>query len=133
MIEVSAVCLFDDLGRVLTVRKRHTCGWMLVGGKPEDGETAKDCVIREVAEELGVTLDPDALSRLGDFRSTAVNEHVPLVAHVFVSQQRVTPSPHAEIAELRWVDPADPGPDQAPLNTDLVFPLVTRARTQTTL
>lgn len=35
MIEVSAVCLFDDSGRVLTVRKRGTSGWMLVGGKPE--------------------------------------------------------------------------------------------------
>lgn len=133
VIEVSAVCLFDEDGRVLTVRKRHTSGWMLVGGKPETGETDRDCVIREVEEELGVALDPAALTKLGDFHSTAVNEGVPLTAHVFVSTQRVTPSPRAEIAELRWVDPADPGPDQAPLNIDLVFPLLGAAGDQTTL
>ncbi len=125
MIEVSAVCLFDDDHRVLTVRKHGTRGWMLVGGKPKSGETPLDCVVREVGEELGVDLDPGCLTQLGTFKSTAVNEGVPLLAHVFVSGQRITPRVRAEIAEMRWVDPTDPGPGQAPLNTDLVFPLLT--------
>ena len=127
MIEVSAVCLFDDSGRVLTVRKRGTSGWMLVGGKPEVGETPRQCAIRGVAEELGVGLDAARLRDLGTFRSIAVNEGVPLTAHVFISDERVSPSVHAELAALRWVNPADPGDGQAPLNTDLVFPLLVSA------
>lgn len=128
MIEVSAVCLFDEAGRVLTVRKRGTSKWMLVGGKPEPGETARECALREVAEELGVVLDGTRLRELDTFASTAANEGVPLTAHVFCSDQRVEPRVCAELEELRWVDPAEPGPDQAPLNTDLVFPLLAAGR-----
>lgn len=101
---------------------------MLVGGKPEPGETPRDCALREVEEELGVSLDGTRLRELGTFTSTAANEGVPLMAHVFRSDQRVEPQVCAELEELRWVDPADPGPDQAPLNTDLVFPLLVAGR-----
>ncbi|MDO4784674.1 MAG: NUDIX domain-containing protein [Propionibacteriaceae bacterium] len=127
-IEVSAVCLFDESGRVLTVRKRGTTKWMLVGGKPEPGETARQCALREVAEELGILLDGSLLRGLGTFTTTAANEGVPLTAHVFRTGQRVEPRVCAELEELRWVDPGDPGADQAPLNTDLVFPLLVAER-----
>lgn len=126
VIEVSAVCLFDEIGRVLTVRKRGTRKWMLVGGKPEPGETERDCAIREVHEELGVRLDASRLRELGTFRSIAANEGGQLIAHVFVSDERVLPHIQAELVGLRWVDPAEPGDDQAPLNTELVFPLISR-------
>ena len=39
-IIVSAVCVFDAAGRLLTVRKRGTDKFMHPGGKPEPGETA---------------------------------------------------------------------------------------------
>ena len=97
---------------------------MLVGGKPEAGETPRQCAVREVSEELGVGLNADRLRDLGTFHSIAVNEGVPLTAHVFISDERVSPSVQAELAALRWVDPADPGDGQAPLNIDLVFPLL---------
>lgn len=128
MIEVAAVCLFNTAGRVLTVRKKGTYKWMLVGGKPEAGESAQDCAVREVAEELGVQLDRSRLSSLGTFHTTAANEGVPLTAHVFVSDEHIHPCVQAELEELRWVDPASPGPDQAPLNTDLVFPLLSQGQ-----
>lgn len=124
VIEVSAVCLFDERGRVLTVRKHGTIGWMHVGGKPELGETPIQCLLREVREELMIDLNPAMVEQLDTFHSTAVNEQVPLTAHVFVSHEREDQHIHAEIAALQWVDPADPGENQAPLNTDLVFPLL---------
>ncbi|HEX9086427.1 MAG TPA: NUDIX domain-containing protein, partial [Arthrobacter sp.] len=40
LIIVSAVCVFDEAGRLLTVRKRGTDKFMHPGGKPEAGETA---------------------------------------------------------------------------------------------
>lgn len=128
MIEVAAVVLRDGGGRVLTVRKAGTTKWMLPGGKPEAGETPLDTAMREIAEELGVALDPGRLRPLGRFETIAANEGVPLVAHVFVTDQRVEPHVRAELEGLRWVDPTSPGHDQAPLNTDLVFPLVGSTR-----
>lgn len=32
--------------------------WSLLGGMLEEGETPKECVIREIEEEIGVILDP---------------------------------------------------------------------------
>ena len=45
-------------------------------------------------------------------------------------EQLATLVPHAEIAELRWVNPAMSSPSdsalQAPLNTEQIFPLLAR-------
>nr|WP_231980606.1 NUDIX domain-containing protein [Tessaracoccus coleopterorum] len=49
------------------VRKRGTGMWMNPGGKPEPGESPERCGAREVAEELGLTLDPAELVPLGEY------------------------------------------------------------------
>lgn len=121
-IVVSAVTLRDADGRVLTVRKRGTRLFMQPGGKPEGGESAAACVVREVHEELGLDLDPDALDLVGVRRTDAANEAGrALVATVFdhphltgMRAPRVHPA--AEIDEVRWLDPREPLPgDLAPL------------------
>ena len=50
LIRVAAVVFRDAEGRVLTVRKRGTQKFMLVGGKLKPGETAEQAAEREVAE-----------------------------------------------------------------------------------
>lgn len=115
----------DASGRVLHVRKRGTSTLMLPGGKPEQGETPAQTAIREIAEELGVTLDPLLLRELGEFRAPAANEAgFDVIANVFehplVAGVRVL----AEIEQLEWVHPSDTRDDMAPLNTEVVFPLL---------
>ena len=41
----------------LMVRNRHR-GWEFAGGKLKPGETSKDAVVRECAEETGLTFIP---------------------------------------------------------------------------
>jgi 8-oxo-dGTP diphosphatase len=48
-------------GTLLLVEQRHTPGWALPGGLLRRGERPADGLIREVAEEVGVVLDPAAL------------------------------------------------------------------------
>lgn len=48
-------------GMLLLVEQRHTPGWALPGGLLRRGELPADGLIREVAEEVGVVLDPWAL------------------------------------------------------------------------
>lgn len=126
MITVSAIVFVREDGRVLTVRKRGTTRWMLPGGKPEAGERAIDTAVREVHEELGIEIAPEELELLGAFDSHAANEAGQgLRATVFTTRRVVDPVVQAEIDELRWVDPADRDPDQAPLNLEVVFPILT--------
>lgn len=128
---MSAICFERSDGAVLTVRKRGTSMWMLPGGKPEPGETAAACAAREVEEELGVRLAETDLALLGTFETRAANEAgFALVATVFRSRAAIAPSPRAEIAACRWIDPADGIDDvaEAPLNREIVFPLLVAER-----
>lgn len=54
--------LRDGDDRILLVRQRHTNGWSLPGGLLESGETPEAALVREVGEELTMTLDPGWLT-----------------------------------------------------------------------
>ena len=124
VLTVAAVCFRDPDGRVLTVRKRGTDAFMLPGGKLEPGESALHCAIREVAEELGVVLAADDLQPPTEWRGAAANEAATdIESTVFRTALRVDPAPAAEIAEARWIDPADHGDQRiAPMLELYLFP-----------
>ncbi len=128
-IVVSAVVLRDAQGRILTVRKAGTTRFMLPGGKPEPGETAAQAAIRECAEELGLMLEPGRLTTLGVFIADAANEPgLTLEGSVFEHPLRGEPRAAAEIAELRWLDPSQPLPNNlAPLLEHHVLPMLAAA------
>lgn len=74
-IRVSALVLLHPLEPLLLmVRKEGTTSFMLPGGKPETGESAEATIIREIHEELGLTLEAGRLSPLGTFAADAANE-----------------------------------------------------------
>jgi 8-oxo-dGTP pyrophosphatase MutT (NUDIX family) len=140
-IVVSAVCVFDDAGRLLTVRKRGTGMFMHPGGKPEPGETAVQAASRELAEEVGIIIAPRDLELMGVWIADAANEAATdIEATVFMAPGTWTARPSAEIAEIRWLDLAaleqdasdrgapgqDAGPpsDLAPLLTDHILPVL---------
>lgn len=129
VITVSAVVLRSDDGLVLTVRKRGTARFMLPGGKPEPGEDALAAAVRECREEIGIELTPDALEHVGTFRTAAANEPgFEVIGTVFAHPAPAGVAPAAEIAELRWLDPASrplPG-DLAPLLAEAVLPAISR-------
>lgn len=131
VITVSAICFEREDGAVLTVRKRGTDRWMLPGGKPESGEDAAECAVREVHEELGVVLGVGAIEPMGEFETRAANEAgFALRASVFRTRTSIEPVPLAEIEAVRWIDPAVGVHDEAeaPLNRELVFPLLLAER-----
>ncbi|MFF1540897.1 NUDIX domain-containing protein [Microbacterium sp. NPDC058269] len=125
-IHVSAAVIVDEAGRVLVVRKQGTSMFMQPGGKPEAGESAAQTLIRELDEELGLVLDESALRPLGTFVSAAANEpgHR-VVAEAFATS--VDPGAvtvQAELAELRWITPADVATlPLAPLSLEHLLPI----------
>ena len=121
-IVVAAVALVRD-GHVLTVRKRGTERFMLVGGKLEPGESARDAALRETWEEVGLRIEEATL--LGEFHSMAANEpdHT-LHSTVFWVESDAEPVASAEIAEVRWTPVRDHPDDLAPMLEHHVLPVI---------
>jgi 8-oxo-dGTP diphosphatase len=108
MLRVAAVAVVED-GRLLLVSKRAAPDvFYLPGGKPEAGESAEECVRREVREELGVDLA--SLEFDHTIHAPAALEGVPMAMDVFRAELVGTPSAAAEIAAIAWHRPGDPLP-----------------------
>ncbi|MBO9704189.1 NUDIX domain-containing protein [Arthrobacter sp. Y-9] len=129
-LTVSAVCVYDQEGRLLTVRKRGTEKFMHPGGKPEPGETAAQAASRELEEEVGITIPADDLQHLGTWDAAAANEADTVIkASVFTAPGVWEATPAAEIEAIRWLDLDREWPgDLAPLLTEHVLPALLEAR-----
>lgn len=135
VLDIAAVCFLregDDGLELLAVRKQGTGSWMQPGGKLDPGESARECAVREIAEELGAAVEADALEHLCDVEAPAANEPSTVVrASVFLAPPDSLPrdvAVQAELAEARWLplDRAVPGMRLAPLMTEHIMPHLRR-------
>lgn len=88
----------DEQGRILLVRHTYRNGWYLPGGGVENGQSALDAAVREMAEEGGVAASaPPVL--VGFYSNHAVhpNDHVAL--YRFDAWRPCPPLDNGEIAE----------------------------------
>ena len=113
VLYVVAVALVRGDGRICLQRrpaaKAHGGLWEFPGGKIEPGESPEIALVREIAEELGTTLEPHALipaSFAGD--GGAIAEGQPgLVILLYVCREW-TDEPHAiESEAVAWFEPAE--------------------------
>ena len=62
MIKVTCALIVKD-NKILATRRSHSMHlagkWEFPGGKIEEGETAEACIVREIQEELGITVRPE--------------------------------------------------------------------------
>ncbi len=128
VIRVSAVLITDDANRALMVRKHGTTAFMQPGGKPEPGESPAETAVRELAEELGLTVALEDLEPLGVHRTPAANEAgFDVVADCFALRltNTIAVVAAAEIAEARWLTLSDLATlTIAPLSTQALLPRV---------
>jgi len=108
LLPVVAVALTDAQGRVLIAQrpfdKEHAGLWEFPGGKIEPGESPEAALVRELREELGVTVVPEHLEPLTFSSAGRGTRHLLLLLYRCTAWQG---EPHAlDASAIRWVPPA---------------------------
>ncbi|WP_294904529.1 NUDIX hydrolase [Tatumella sp. UBA2305] len=127
VIRIAAAVITDKQQRMLLVRKKNTRYFMQPGGKIEPQESAQIAVIRELQEELGVSLEASQLKPMGEFTDIAANEPGYIVqATLFRHEQPLSEvAAAAEIEEVRWVSREEASTVLlAPLTKNIIIPRV---------
>jgi 8-oxo-dGTP diphosphatase len=93
-----AAAVLDERGRVLAVRRRDNHHWEPPGGVLELDETIQDGLVREVLEETGLLIEPEALT--GVYK----NMRRGIIALVFRCRPiEGKPQTTVEVSESRWM------------------------------
>jgi ADP-ribose pyrophosphatase YjhB (NUDIX family) len=61
LIPAASAVVVDDTGRILLIRRSDNALWSIPGGAMEVGERIADTVVREVREETGLEVVPEAI------------------------------------------------------------------------
>ncbi|WP_150125367.1 (deoxy)nucleoside triphosphate pyrophosphohydrolase [Sphingomonas sp. LM7] len=109
LLLVVAVALVDGEGRVLVQQrppgKPMADLWEFPGGKVEPGEVPEAALVRELGEELGIEVAPDALVPAAFASEGLGGRHLLLLLYVARQWAGVPEPRHA--SALQWVKPAE--------------------------
>lgn len=116
VIEVVCALIRQD-GKVLLARRADNGLWELPGGKVEEGESPREALTREIAEELAAKVE--VLEACGVVHEPRGQEVLSLSAY---HCRVLGPGPQAlEHLEIAWVEPQDlAGYDLAPADRRLL-------------
>ena len=109
IILVAAVALIDVDGRVLLAERpagKHLAGtWEFPGGKAQPGETPEAALIRELSEELAITVKPACLAPF-TFASHSYPQFHLLMPLYLCRRWDGTPQSH-EHSAIKWIRPRE--------------------------
>ncbi|MFF8309407.1 GNAT family N-acetyltransferase [Streptomyces lydicus] len=117
-------------GRLLSVRTRGNDTFYLPGGKYEPGETAREALSRELAEELGLVVPAEELREAFVIHDVAHGKggrrlHMTCFTG---GPQDIAPAPGREIAEYAWFDRREAYERCAPAHRQVVGRLIAQGR-----
>jgi len=113
---VVAAALADADGRVLLQRRaagRAMAGlWEFPGGKMDKGETPEAALARELAEELGIGVDPAAFAPVAFASAAVAGVHMILLLYL-CRTWRGEPRP-LDASALKWLRPGEMDANEMP-------------------
>jgi 8-oxo-dGTP diphosphatase len=131
LLLVAAAALIDSSGRVLiTQRPAHKqLGglWEFPGGKVELGEAPEQALVRELKEELDLTVEPDALDPFAFASHAYPDFHLLMPLYVATKFGGVIKLDPNSAQDAKWVQPAELREhDMPPADVVLVNRLIER-------
>ncbi|WP_392565757.1 NUDIX domain-containing protein [Utexia brackfieldae] len=127
VIRIAAVIITNPFHQILLVRKKGSTYFMQAGGKIEPAESALEAAIRELQEELILTVKPNQLRYLGQHTAPAANEpnHNVIADLFYMTTEQYPITAAAEIEEVQWVTIADAKKLKlAPLTLNTIIPII---------
>ncbi len=108
LIIKSAWILIKD-HQILSTRSKGKKVFYIPGGKPEQGESDEEALIREIKEELTVNLVTESIQFIETFEAQAHGHSKDTIVRMncFYAQYEGTLSPNSEIAEIAWLNYQD--------------------------
>lgn len=105
-LPAATLCHLVDEGATLLIHKKRGVGsgqWVGPGGKVEPGETPGECVVREVREEVGITVEDPEKVGVFVYRS----DDWDAVVHVFRATEYEGTPEETEEADPAWFPVGD--------------------------
>ena len=92
--------------KLLLAFSNNKKAFYLPGGKTDEGETTAAALLREISEELNITLDPGKVRFYMHITAPAFGEQKGIVMEqdCFLYDLQEQPRPAAEIGDLRYFD-----------------------------
>lgn len=108
IIDKIAWIRIDD-GAILSSRSRGKDVYYIPGGKREPGEGDIDTLVREIEEELAVTIVPDTAQHVGTFQAQAHGHRLGTVVRMicYTADYEGVLEASSEVEELVWLTYSD--------------------------
>lgn len=96
--------------RLLVERSEGKEAFISPGGTIEEGETAKQALVRELEEEFTIKTREEDFLEFGTFEADAAGrENTKVKMEVFIVKSwEGEPTPSMEVEEIRWIESANP-------------------------
>lgn len=104
-------------------KKRTKGNYIMPGGVPENKESYKECIKREIKEELGVKVNLSSLEFLGNFSDIAAGkENTTIEQDVYLGKLIGKPKPKGEIEKVVWFSKNDDWNLLSPIIRNKILP-----------
>ena len=96
-------------GKILSTKSKGKTTYYIPGGKRENGESDIQTLIREVAEELSVTITPNTAEYIGTFsaQSDGAKQGIQVIMTCYKAKYSGNLKANSEIEEIKWLNYSD--------------------------
>ena len=111
-VNVGTAGIIRKHGKILIAQRKKESWmepnkWEFPGGKLEPNESYEDCLIREIQEELGITISIDRLFMKTTHIYMKNNQEFPITLIVFLADWIKGKKRNIDCQDSKWINPSD--------------------------